>query len=145
MKTMPIPDFKLLFESAPGTYLVLLTDFTIAAVNDAYLKATMTKREAIIGHNLFEIFPDNPNDNTADGVFNLRASLNFVLQHKQPHTMPVQKYDIRRPDGVFEERYWSPLNTPIVNQQNKVTYIIHNVTDVTASKKTAVKLKRKHF
>jgi PAS domain-containing protein len=115
MNTILAPDFKSLFETAPGPYLVLLPDFTIAAVNDAYLKATMTEREAILGHGLFEIFPDNPDDNKADGVLNLRASLNYVLQHKQPHTMAVQKYDIRRPDGVFEERYWSPLNTPVFN------------------------------
>jgi len=45
--------------------------------------------------------------------------------------MPVQKYDIRRPDGTFEVRYWSPLNTPVVNSQNEVIYIIHSVANVT--------------
>ncbi|HEY5405669.1 MAG TPA: PAS domain S-box protein [Ginsengibacter sp.] len=131
MTLTPKVDFKSLFESAPGLYLVLLPDFTIVAVSDAYLKATMTVREVIAGHGLFEIFPDNPDDNEADGVLNLRASLNYVVQHKEPHRMAVQKYDIRRPDGVFEARYWSPLNTPVLNAQNEVAYIIHNVTDVT--------------
>jgi PAS domain S-box-containing protein len=140
MKTMLAPDFKSLFETAPGPYLVLLPNFTIAAVNDAYLKATMTERESIVGHGLFEIFPDNPDDNEADGVLNLRASLNYVLQHKKPHTMAVQKYDIRRPNGVFEERYWSPLNTPVLNSKNEVDYIIHNVTDVTSSQRVREQL-----
>ncbi len=30
--------------------------------------------------------------------------------------MPVQKYDIRRPEaegGGFEERFWSPTNSPV--------------------------------
>ena len=48
--------------------------------------------------------------------------------------MAVQKYDIRRPDsegGGFEERYWSPVNTPVFGVNGKVTYIIHRVEDVT--------------
>ena len=131
MTPIPALDFESIFETAPGLYLVLLPDLTIAAVSDTYLRATMTKRDAILGRGLFEIFPDNPDDNEADGVLNLRASLNYVLQHKQPHTMAIQKYDIRQPNGVFEVRYWSPLNTPVFNAQHELVYIIHNVTDVT--------------
>ena len=40
---MQPPDFQLLFESAPGLYLVLAPDLTIVAVSDAYLRATMTR------------------------------------------------------------------------------------------------------
>lgn len=131
MRPNPVLDFKSLFETAPGLSLVLYPDFTIAAVSEGYLKATMTVREKILGHNLFEIFPDNPNDSEANGVLNLRASLNYVLSHQQPHAMVVQKYDIRRPDGIFEERHWSPLNTPVLNIDKEVACIIHTVTDVT--------------
>src|SRR5689334_5047637 len=125
------PDFKSLFESAPGLYLILLPDLTIVAVSDSYRNATMTKREEIIGRGLFEVFPDNPDDPAATGVSNLQASLNSVLQNKTTHTMAVQKYDIRRPDGTFEERYWSPLNKPVLNEKNEIAWIIHRVEDVT--------------
>ena len=37
-------DFRRLFESVPGLYLVLDPDLTIVAVSDAYLAATMTAR-----------------------------------------------------------------------------------------------------
>ena len=130
-KSIPPAAFKALFESAPGLYLVLLPDLTIVAVSDAYANATMTKREEITGKGLFEVFPDNPGDATADGVSNLSASLNYVLQNRAAHTMAVQKYDIRRPDGTFEIRYWSPLNKPVLNEAGEVTYIIHRVEDVT--------------
>lgn len=123
--------FKILFEATPGLYLVLLPDLSIYAVSDAYTKSTMTKREDIVGKHIFEVFPDNPDDSEADGVSNLRASLNFVLKNKIEHTMAVQKYDIRRPDGTFEERYWSPLNKPILNSKNQVIFIIHRVEDIT--------------
>lgn len=134
-------DFQSFFESAPGLYLILKPDFTIIAVNDAYLNATMTNRKQILGRGLFEVFPDNPDDPAATGVSNLRASLNYVLKNKLPHTMSVQKYDIRRPDGTFEERFWSPLNKPVLNDKKELKYIIHCVEDVTKRKQAEDQLK----
>lgn len=125
------PDFRALFEAAPGLYLVLTPEFRIVGVSEAYLRATMTERAAIVGRALFEVFPDNPDDPAADGVRNLRASLERVLQHKRPDTMAVQKYDIRKPDGSFEARYWSPLNSPVIGRDGRISYIIHRVEDVT--------------
>lgn len=121
-----------LLEAAPGAYLVLDPRFAIVAVTDAYLRATLTVREQIIGRDLFDVFPDNPNDPEATGTRNLRASLETVLRTAAPHSMAVQKYDIRVPGSEeFEERYWKPLNTPVV-VDGKVAYIIHSVEDVTS-------------
>lgn len=124
-------DYQSIFNSAPGLYLILDAELNIIAINDAYLNATMTKREEIVGRGLFDVFPDNPDDLTADGVSNLRASLNSVLKNKKRHTMSVQKYDIRRPDGSFEVRYWNPQNAPVLDEHNQIVCIIHNVQDVT--------------
>lgn len=127
-------DFKRLFESLPGLYLILSPDFEIIAVSNAYLDATMTERDAILGKNLFDVFPDNPNDPNATGEQNLKASLTRVLTKKLPDKMQEQKYDIRRPiseGGQFEVRYWSPMNMPLLGEDLSVIYIIHNVTDVT--------------
>lgn len=132
--SVPTPDFRALFESAPGLYLVLAPDLTIVAASDAYLRATITQREEILGRGMFEVFPDNPDDSTATGVSNLRSSLERVLQNRVSDVMAVQKYDIRRPEsqgGGFEKRYWSPVNSPVFGVDNKVTYIIHRVEDVT--------------
>ena len=124
-------ELESLFESLPGLYLVLTPDLTIVAASDAYLKATMTTREQIVGRGLFEVFPDNPDDLEATGAANLRASFDHVREDAAPHTMAIQKYSIRRPDGTFEERYWSPINSPVLGLEHKVKYIIHRVEDVT--------------
>lgn len=124
-------DFEQLFNAVQGLYLILSPNLTIVAVNDAYNKATMTKREDILGKALFEVFPDNPDDLSADGVSNLQRSLNNVLKNKKAHSMAVQKYDIRRPDGTFEERHWSPINSPLFDENGEISYIIHRVEDVT--------------
>jgi two-component system sensor histidine kinase EvgS len=128
------PDFQALFESAPDPYLVLDPELVIVGVSDAYARATMTQREQILGRGIFEVFPDNPDDPAAEGVRNLRASLRRVLKSGKPDAMPVQKYDIRKPEeegGGFEERYWSPLNTPVRSRDGTLAFIIHRVEDVT--------------
>ena len=133
MRATTAIDFQTLFESSPGLYLVLTPDLQIVAVSNAYLKATMTTREGILGRGLFDVFPDYPDDPSATGVQNLRTSLQRVLQDGVPDAMAVQKYDIRRPDsegGEFEERYWSPVNSPVFGPDKKIAYVIHRAEDV---------------
>ncbi len=130
-------DFRALFDATPSLYLVLLPDdpkFTIVAANAAYAQATLTKPDEIVGRGVFEVFPDNPDDPHASGVHNVRASLREVLATRATHAMPAQKYDIRRPadqGGGFEERYWSPVNSPLLDANGDVQFIIHRVEDVT--------------
>ena len=123
-------NFQVLFENLPGLFLILDPQFNMVAANNERLQGTMTSRDTI-GRPLFEVFPDNPDDVNATGTSNLRASLNRVLATKKADSMAVQKYDIRNPDGSFEEKYWSPVNTPILNDKGEVVYIIHQVEDVT--------------
>ncbi|HEX5362220.1 MAG TPA: ATP-binding protein, partial [Fluviicoccus sp.] len=130
----PRPDYQALFQACPGLYLILTPSLQIIAVSQAYLHATMTRREDILGRQLFDVFPDNPDDPAADGTRNLRASLQRVLKTGRPDTMPIQKYDIRKPaseGGGFEVRYWSPVNSPVIDAQGGVSLLIHAVTDVT--------------
>jgi two-component system, cell cycle sensor histidine kinase and response regulator CckA len=126
-------DFRALFESAPDLYLVLTPGLTILAASDTYLRATMTVREKIVGLGLFEVFPDNPDDPTATGIKNLRASLDRVLENRTSDAMPVDKYDIRRPEsegGGFEERYWSPVNSAVLGERGEILFVIHRIEDV---------------
>jgi len=128
------PDFHILFEAAPDPYLVLDSSLNIVAVSNAYLRATLTLREQILGKQIFTVFPDNPDDPGAEGVRNLKLSLQRVLKNQQPDPMAVQKYDIKRPEsegGGFEVRFWSPINTPVFDADGQIIYIIHRVEDVT--------------
>jgi signal transduction histidine kinase len=130
----PEVDFRLLFEESPDVLLVLRPDpprYTMVAATRARLEVTRTTREQTIGRALFEVFPDNPDDPEATGTRNLRASLERVLATRAPDTMAVQKYDIRGPDGRFEERYWTPRNLPVLSPSGEVLLILHRVEDVT--------------
>lgn len=132
--TEPQLDFQLLFEESPDVLLVLLPDaprYTMVAATRARLTATQTTREQTMGKGLFDLFPDNPDDASATGMANLRASLERVMKTRAADTMAVQKYDIRDGDGNFIVKYWSPKNIPVLSADGVVQYILHRVEDVT--------------
>lgn len=125
-------DHLKVFETVPDLYPILSPDLHILTASDAYLKATFTVREEIVGKHLFDVFPENPDTPQANGVSNLEASLKEVLATGKPHQMALQRYDIPGPEtkGGFEEKYWQPINTPVLDEQKNVLYIIHKVSDV---------------
>jgi serine phosphatase RsbU (regulator of sigma subunit) len=126
-------DYQALFAAAPSPYLVVGPDLVILDVNAEYCRATRRSRDELVGRSLFDAFPENPADPGGDGVRNLSASLHRVLRTGQPDTMAVQKYDIPVHDspGAFEERWWSPINTPVLGPDGRVAWIMHRVEDVT--------------
>ncbi len=124
-------DFQRIFESTPSPCLILAPDLTIVAANKAYRQATHTEDKSIVSRNIFEVFPENPSDPAAYSVSRLRASLERVLATKRPDTMALQKYDIPTPGGEFEERHWSPVNVPVLDDDGEIACILHRVEDVT--------------
>jgi PAS domain S-box-containing protein len=124
--------FRAAFRASPEILLLLTPDFRMVDASDARVATTAVPREAFVGRDLFEIFPDNPDNEDAIGKTNLRASLQRVLATSRPDTMALQRYDLRREDGTFEERFWRPLNLPILGPAGEVRYIIHHVEEATA-------------
>lgn len=132
----PAIDFKAVFDAAPGPYLLLCANsptYTIADVNQAYLRATGTDRSSILGRSLFEVFPENPSPQAENGESDLRISLDRVLREGAADVMGVQRYDIPLRDGSnrFEIRYWSPVNTPVKDADGRISCILHRVEDIT--------------
>lgn len=125
------PNFAAVFESLPEPHLILSPDLIMVEANEARIKATGVARLDFVGRHLFEVFPDNPDDSGATGVANLRASLAQVLRHRLLHAMAIQRYDIPRDGGGFEERYWRPLNFPVLSCAGEISWIVHRVEDVT--------------
>ena len=138
-------DIQRAFRNVPGMFLVVKPDaaFTIAAASADYLKLTHTS-ERIIGRPLFEVFPDNPAQTDAVGVSEMTASLQRVVDTGAADALAILRYDMQLPasaGGAFEERYWSPVNTPILDPQGRVEYIVHYVEDATAkAKRDAVEI-----
>ena len=127
-------DHAALFAATPSPYLVLGPDLVIVDVNRAYLDVTRRTRQDLVGKHILTALQDRVADPESEGLRSLEASLRRVLADCRPDTMGLQKYDIAVTDrpGEFEERWWSSVNTPVLDADGQVAYIIHRIEDVTA-------------
>jgi len=103
----PAPDFELLFRSGPSLLVVLepSPDLRIVAATDAYLRATRSVREAVVGRPFFEAFPERSEGRRPLGAGSLRSALERVAA-------------TGRPDA---------LNTPVHLPDGRLRYIIHRM------------------
>ncbi|MCB8840204.1 sensor histidine kinase [Aurantimonas sp. VKM B-3413] len=134
--SLPPADVAKIFAGLPQAYLVLDADLTIVAASDLYLKTTDRTRADIVGRHILEAFPENPEEAGAVEQGPLEVSLRHVLATGKTHEMNVIQYDIPRPTeegGGFQKRYWTPIHTPILNEDGAVRYIVQTPMDVTES------------
>lgn len=110
-----------LIDPAPGLAYV--------DVNPAYEKSLGVARDDLVGRGLFQLFPDNPDDSAADGVYNVYKSLRQVAETARPHDMEVQRYDVAGEDGVFVQRYWRISNAPILNEEGRLVLILNTAEE----------------
>ena len=127
-------DFRALFDAALTPCLVLSPSFEILAANPACLQATQRTLESLVGHLVFEAFPANLAADGARSEQSLRLSLERVRDTRRPDVMDVLRYDLPLdgpPPLRFEERYWSPMNVPVLGPDGAVRYILICAEDVT--------------
>lgn len=130
-----VPGLATAFEASDRNQILLDPGcgLHIVEVSAAYAEATLVRKSDVLCERLFDVFPDNPDDPAADGVSNLFASLQAVVNTRRPHHMPIQRYDVRDAEGHFVVRYWLPVNIPVLAPSGHLAYIMHQANDVTAS------------
>lgn len=117
---VPELDYRRLFESAPGLFVVVLADepaFTIVAASDAYLLETKQSLEEIAGRSLLEVLAREQNPADIATFQNLRASLERVLATRQADSLG------------FEARSGSMVNSPVLGRDGELQFIIHRVEE----------------
>ncbi|TPE42149.1 PAS domain-containing sensor histidine kinase [Pontibacter mangrovi] len=127
-------NFELLFNTIPGSFLVLKPNpplYTILAISDELLQSTGKQRADVMGRGVFEVYPENPKAITATGPASLRTSLQNVVENKVPDQMPTVRYDVPTPAGGFEVRYWSANSRPVADGRGELHYILHTTDDIT--------------
>jgi PAS domain-containing protein len=124
--------FRTAFEESaePTVLLDPREGLRIVDANDAYLAVTAIERSRIAGERLFDVFPDNPDDPLADGVCSLYASLKAAAESGVMHAMPLHRYDVQS-NGVFVERYWRSINTPIFDQHGGLRFLASHARELT--------------
>ena len=120
-------DFEQVLAQSPNPYVLLKPDLTIVWMNEAYLQVTMRERSDIIGRTMFDAFPADPQ---SESYRLLSGSLSHVIDTEQPDDIAVIRYDITRPDGGTDVRYWSATHTPL-KDNGRLAYILQHTVDIT--------------
>lgn len=126
-------DYAAVFQALPGMVALLTPDLVVADANVEFLRGAGRSREQVVGRYLFEVFPENPHDPAATGMRNLEASLRRAVTTGERDAMALQRYDVENPErpGEWDERYWSPVNTPVLGPDGSVVLVVHRVEEVT--------------
>jgi len=121
-------DFDRVFESLPGNFVLLraVPGFPVAAMS-RQLRSIATDPGRVQGRSIFELFPESPQAPGSSST--LAASFERVIRTRKAERYE-QRYDLLDPStGLFEERYWSAINTPILDAAGEVEYILNQADD----------------
>jgi PAS domain S-box-containing protein len=126
------------FFEEPGAHLLLDLNFIVLDAGPEYLRTTYTKREDIVGRSVLEIV-----DDSTHGDYNgsLKASLERVIETREPDKMPIHRYDVlkRTGDGERTEhaRRWLKVTNIPIFQDGEMSSIVQRIEDVTLEIDTA--------
>ncbi|KOV74863.1 protein phosphatase [Streptomyces sp. AS58] len=122
-------DYQAVFEASPSATLVLTTEFVIQDANHAYQELVGRDRDELIGKYIFDAFPPEDESETVD----LQASLRRVLDTRTQDVAGPVRHDLQEPGrpGLFIERYWSPVNAPVLDSDGQVALILHRLEEIT--------------
>lgn len=125
------PDYIKIFTSSPDLYLLLSTDLNILGVTDALLKVLNKNREQVEGHHVLDLFSKQEKNTFSYSQEEWTESIQHMTHHKAPHEMDLQRLEVETQEGSFQETYWRPTNTPVLDDRENVLYIIHRVENIT--------------
>jgi PAS domain S-box-containing protein len=127
-----IPDYRALFAGLPAAFLVMTTDWRVVDVTEAYVALLGRSREDLIGRDVFEIFPPDPDGLDEDGVHPLRRSFEAARDTGEPQFMPLFRYDVVDPaTGSTVTRHWSLVAAPLRGADGRTALVVQRIDDVT--------------
>ncbi|MHA3703440.1 PP2C family protein-serine/threonine phosphatase [Jatrophihabitans sp. YIM 134969] len=125
--------YRAAFRSTPTAVTLLSVDLVVLDVNAAFTAATGRAAADLVGKNLFEAFPNNPDLVGEDHAAAVRASLTRVRDTGEPDELLGLRYDIPSPDG-FVTRYWDITNVPVLDDDGVLVGLLNRVQDVTVAR-----------
>lgn len=129
-------DFRRIFDASPNLYMVLDAGLRYVAANPAYLAATGSRLEGILGKSVPEIFPHDPLDPNNANLRLLMTSFERVLATREADIIALIHYRVpSQTGGPAEDRFWSASHTPILGEDGAVEYIVQHTVDVTEIEK----------
>jgi PAS domain S-box-containing protein len=118
-------DFHTLFAITPTPLMVLDRSLRFVAANDCYLGITARSLDDLVGHYVFDVFPDTPErqDEVLDGF---HSALAGTENQQEPHAFAID-----RPEGGYQDVWWTTHQLPIRDGAGDVVGLLQHSRDVT--------------
>lgn len=124
-------DLFSIFKISPIPNIVLAPDapeFTIVAVNDAYLEIFKTSCQDLVGKGFFDAFPCNPYHPREKWLDTAEKAMNTKLEQN----IGTHEYDeSRKIDTDIKARYFNTLITPVTGSDGEIKFLLSTTTDIT--------------
>ena len=137
MPVLPVDPahFDAILATLPGNFILMLPDaptFTIVAMSEELLRLTNRRAAQVVGQSVFVAYPANLAEAANSGPAQMQTALEASLRDKQPHLLPLMRYDVPTAAGTFEERYWSGRSQAVLDAQGEVRYLLFTSVEMTA-------------
>lgn len=109
--------------------MLLDRDLRYVAANPAYETALGRSEGELIGRYVLDAFP-----NAGETAERVVSSLRRVFETREADTLAFLPYEIERPadqGGELEERYWTAVHTPLLDDEGEVIFVLQNTVDIT--------------
>ncbi|MGV3586513.1 MAG: PAS domain-containing protein [Adhaeribacter sp.] len=136
-------DYRLIFQSLPGYYILISPQQTILAVSNRFAQALNLPQEDLINQPVRAICSYFYPEAEATAYYQeWKQSLTYVLTHRQPHTMAVQGFTLNQVAGEQTPSFWQGVNSPVLSASGDVAYIIYEARDITQEHLLALQAKK---
>ncbi|MEG9249635.1 ANTAR domain-containing protein [Arthrobacter sp. Soc17.1.1.1] len=131
-----------IFEATSSAYSLMDPEYVIIDVNPAFADLVGIPAADLVGRQAFEVFAESPSQSGQDPARVMRESLDHVKRTGQRDSLLLHRFDIPDParPGAFLERYWSPVNSPVLDDEGRVVALLQEVHDVTEHREDLVRL-----
>ncbi|MHA7146539.1 ANTAR domain-containing response regulator [Arthrobacter sp. TmT3-37] len=131
-----------IFKATAVAYSLMDLEYVILDVNPAFVELVGISATDLVGRQAFEVFAENPSQAEQEPARVMRESLERVKKTGQRDSLLLHRFDIPDPGhpGAFLERYWSPVNSPVLDDEGHVVALLQEVHDVTEHREDLVRL-----
>lgn len=109
----------------PNAAMILDTNLVFVDANGAYCQAVQREKADLIGHYVFDAFPDTP-----ERIAPVLDSFQRTLKGETIQ-MDAQPYKLETATGEIEDRIWQVSQFPIYCEAGKIEYVVQRCEDVT--------------
>jgi PAS domain-containing protein len=123
-------DFHEIFKISQTSMALFTADLNFIDANEEFLQATDLELGELIGRNAFEVFPKVPYQPGIPKWTPLEAALTSGRRE----VAKLIRYDVEDPatPGVFYERYWSVVVTPVHGMDGQVEVLELSAREMTS-------------